>query len=77
MPQDISACYKFIFLISQPKHMLWVLKRTVIETFLERPKTHVLSDGQENNKHLHYLDLCTATVFILLVANHCPKVRWK
>ena len=24
-----SAEQKFIFLISQPKHMLWVLKRTV------------------------------------------------
>ena len=28
-PQDKSAYQKIIFLISQPKHMLWVLKRTV------------------------------------------------
>ena len=27
-PQDKSAYQKIIFLISQPKHMLWVLKRT-------------------------------------------------
>ena len=28
-PPDKSAYQKIIFLISQPKHMLWVLKRTV------------------------------------------------
>ena len=28
-PPDKSAYLKIIFLISQPKHMLWVLKRTV------------------------------------------------
>ena len=30
------------FLISQPKHMLWVLKRTVsMRGFFRAPKTHV------------------------------------
>ena len=33
---------KIIFLISQPKHMLWVLKRTV------SPKTYVQTDRLEN-----------------------------
>ena len=28
-PPDKSVYQKVIFLISQPKHMLWVLKRTV------------------------------------------------
>ena len=28
-PPDKSAYWKINFLISQPKHMLWVLKRTV------------------------------------------------
>ena len=28
-PPDKSAYQKIIFLISQPKHMLWVFKRTV------------------------------------------------
>ena len=28
-PPDKSACLKIIFLISQPKNKLWVLKRTV------------------------------------------------
>ena len=28
-PPDKSAYWKIIFLITQPKHMLWVLKRTV------------------------------------------------
>ena len=28
-PPDKSVLLKIIFLISQPKHMLWVLKRTV------------------------------------------------
>ena len=28
-PRDKSAYLKIIFLISQPKHMFWVLKRTV------------------------------------------------
>ena len=29
LPSDKSAYQKIIFLISKPKHMLWVLKRTV------------------------------------------------
>ena len=40
------------FLISQPKHILWVLKRKVsMRLFFLAPKTHVLIDGYfiENN----------------------------
>ena len=41
-----SAYKKINFLISQPKHMLWVLKRTVsMRRFFEAPKTHVKTDG--------------------------------
>ena len=36
-----SAYHKTIFLISQPKHMLWVLKRTVsMRRFFCAPKTY-------------------------------------
>ena len=38
---QIRVC-NWIFFISQPKHMLWVLKRTVlIRQFFWAPKTHV------------------------------------
>ena len=38
-PPDKSAYWKTIFFISHPKHMLWVLKRTVsVRRFFERPK---------------------------------------
>ena len=41
-PPDKSASWKIYFLISQPKHMFWVLKRTVSmrRSFLAS-KTHV------------------------------------
>ena len=38
-PPDQSVLQKIIFLISQPKHMLWVLIRTVsMRRSLEHPK---------------------------------------
>ena len=41
-----SAYQKFHFLISKPKHMLWVLKRTVsMSRFFWAPKTYVKTDG--------------------------------
>ena len=41
-PPDKSEYLKIIFLISQPKHMLWVLKRTVsMRRFFRLPTTHV------------------------------------
>ena len=46
---QIRKHMKIIFLISQLKHMLWVLKRTVsMRRFFREPKTHVKMDGQEN-----------------------------
>ena len=45
-PQDKSAYQKIIYLISQPKHMLWALKRTIsMRLFFCAPKTYVLTDG--------------------------------
>ena len=42
-PQDKSGWLKIIFLISQPKHMLWVLKRTIsMRQFFWEPTTNVL-----------------------------------
>ena len=39
---DKCAYWKTIFFISRPKHMMWVLKRTVsMRRFLLAPKTHV------------------------------------
>ena len=41
-PPEKSAYWKTNFLTSQPKHMLWVLKRTVsVRRFFWAPKTHV------------------------------------
>ena len=41
-PPDKSAYWKIIFFIYHPKHMLWVLKRTVsMRRFFLAPKTHV------------------------------------
>ena len=38
-PPDKSVYLEIIFLISQPKHMLWVLKRNVLmRRFFEQPK---------------------------------------
>ena len=40
---DMSVCSYFIFLIVQPKHMLFVLKRTVsTRQFVWAQTTHVL-----------------------------------
>ena len=42
----VSVYRKFNFLISQPKHMLWVLKRTVsMRRFFLAPKTYVQTNG--------------------------------
>ena len=46
--QDLSkeSVMKILFFISQPKHMLWVLKRTVsVRRFFWAPKTYVKTDG--------------------------------
>ena len=41
-----SVYRKTNFLISQPKHMLWVLKRAVsMRRFFWAPKTYVKTDG--------------------------------
>ena len=48
-PSVKSAYQKSNFLISQPKHMLWVLKRTIsMRQFFLAPKTYVQTDGLEN-----------------------------
>ena len=44
-----SVYHKINFLISQPKHMLWVLKRTIsMRRFFWAPKTYFQTDGLEN-----------------------------
>ena len=46
MPLVKSAYRKNNFLISQPTHVLWVLKRTVsMRRFFGAPKTYVKTDG--------------------------------
>ena len=78
-----SAYQKINFLISQPKHMLWVLKRTVsMRQFFWAPITYVQTDGLENiyNFMLNffvYLNQC----FILqqlqqqLMVSLCTSIR--
>ena len=45
----VKSAYQKIYLISQPKHMLWLLKRTVsMRQFFWVPNTYVNTDGQEN-----------------------------
>ena len=45
-PLDKSAYQKENFLISHPKHMLWVLKRTVsVRRFFRAPKTYAKNHG--------------------------------
>ena len=46
MNLDKGVQLKINFLISQSKHMLWVLKRTVsVRLFFWAPKTNVKTDG--------------------------------
>ena len=41
-----SVYQKINFLISQPKHILWVLKKTVsLRQFFLAPKTYAQTDG--------------------------------
>ena len=48
-PPDKSAYWKIIIIISHPKHIVWVLKRTVsMRRFFWAPKTHVYINGLEN-----------------------------
>ena len=45
----VNGAYQKNPLISQPKHMLWVLKRTIyMRGFFWAPKTHVKTNGYEN-----------------------------
>ena len=54
-PPGKSAYLKIIFLISQPKHMLWEFKRTVsMRRFFWAPKTYVLIDGYRNKCNFRY-----------------------
>ena len=64
MPLVKSAYQKINFLISQPKLMLWELKRTIsMRQFFLAPQTYVQTDGLENIynftlKNFVYLNLC-------------------
>ena len=56
-----SVYQKNIFLISQPKHMLWVLKSTIsMRRFFWAPKIYVEIDGKENIYN------CTLKIFVYL-----------
>ena len=63
-PPDICVYLQIIFLISQPKHMLWVLKRTIsMRWFFWAPKHMFKLMGNEINAVLGaqkgpYLDPC-------------------
>ena len=54
-----SALRKFNFLISKPKHMLWVLKRTVsMRRFFLALKTYVKIDDLENTNNMTLEKFC-------------------
>ena len=70
-----SAYQNIIFLITQPKHMLWELKRTVsMRRFFWAPKTYVQTDGFENIynftlKNFVYLNLCTYLIYLYRIVH--------
>ena len=69
LPSDKSVYLKIIFLISQPELKLWVLKRTVsMRWFFWAHKTHVWTDGYENNYNVTFkkskLNLCWMIVLV-------------
>ena len=74
---QIRVCKKIIFLNSQEKHLLWVLKRTVsLGWFFWEPKTHVLTDWEENRynytlKNLAYLGIAINTLWHELADFYC------
>ena len=55
----MSMYQKIIFHISQPKHMLWVLKRTVsTRQFFWAPESHVKIDKYEKYLQMFAEKLC-------------------
>ena len=58
-PPDKSAKSKINFLISQPKHMLWVLKRTVSMRQMLK-----LTDKKINYLTLKILTICTSVKLV-------------
>ena len=62
--RPLSAYQKNNFLIAQPKHMLWVLKRTFsMRQFFWAPKTYAKTDELEN--------IYTFTLKIFAYINQC------
>ena len=62
MPFVNSVYQKINFLISKPKHMLWVLKRTVsMRRFFWAPKTYVKADGKDNIYNFIVVTIALAT----------------
>ena len=66
-----TVYHKINFLISQPKHMFWVLK--IIETVLLSTQTYVQTDGSENIKNFTlknfvYLNLSSYLLWKLLLS---------
>ena len=63
-----SAYQKNNFLISQPKHMLWVLKRTVsTRRFFGPPKTYAKINGLENVKNFTLKNVCLSKSVIAYI----------
>ena len=71
LQNDKSVYLKIIFLISQPKHMLQVLKRTVsMRGFLEHPKHMLKLMGKEI-----YAILGAQTILIWTYVMHMTDAR--
>ena len=68
-----SAYQNIIFLISEPKHMLWVPKRTVpIRRFFLAPKTYVQTDGLET---IYYFTLIIFVYLNVCIQLSCCRIQ--
>ena len=78
-PSVKSVYQKINFLISQPKYMLWVLKRTLsLRRFFLAPKTYVQTDGLENIYKFTLNNVCLSKTMICSIElNHFFQQRLK
>ena len=60
-----TKAYRVIFLISQPKQMLWELKRTVsLRQFSWAPTIYVKIDGLENIYNFKLKKFCLSKIVV-------------
>ena len=71
-----SACQKNNFLISQPKHLFLVLKRTVsMRRFFLAPKTSIQTDGLENIYNFYVQKFCLSKPMLFSSLGHLAHAQ--